>query len=395
MIELVLADAWTDPSDLYVFARDTDSHCLGVARDWATNRQLDTSVSTTERLVELTIEKNGQLYVFWDSENTELHQLIKKALDAGIEVHDICSPGIRLAQTDPTNERQNKKMPATSKAKIYSRAELDAFLNQGDEGEAQLDSIARKLNLDPEAAKTWADVVKAILKAQGSSTPAAPPAAPPADEDDLEDETGSDEDEDEDEDDAAGGDEEFVPYTEDELKALAEGDGSAASKKKGMDKLKAICGDFDVEIPGDRPRALTLVKLILEAQAAALAAAGDAADDDLEAESSTGSDEDEDEEVEDEETPLDVDEIVAAFKEAVDESFGTVMDEKLVPVTESIEAIDAKLDTIIEAIKALSTVKSAPAGTLKALAPVSVADQVRASASKPAAAPARRLPPRR
>lgn len=169
---------------------------------------------------------------------------------------------------------------------------------------------------------------------------------------------------------AAEDDEAWEPYTEEDLQAMAEGNGTQAGRAKGIEKLKTILvEDFGGEVPGPRTRAESLIKLILAKQAELLAEG---------AEEAAGEEDDDEGGEDDEGVTLDLTEAleaIEAFKEEVLAEFASL-----------------KKD-VAEAVELLADLKASLAKPAPAPAPVAPAAATKAAPAAQAAV--RRLPPKR
>ena len=174
--------------------------------------------------------RKARVLVFWD-ESTATRQAVQAALDADIEVYDVCQALVRIHSLD-SEDNDNKEgiMPTKSKApaaKTYTRDDLVAM------EEPEITKVAESHGIDHASFDEWDPVIEAILEAQGGE----PEIESTPDDEAEEDEEGASE-----------------GYTRAQLEAMT------------LDTLKEICALNEIEVEGQRPRSAKYVEAILDFQ---------------------------------------------------------------------------------------------------------------------------------
>lgn len=227
-VEFVIAYAPTEPMKYLLEFAHQEEHRVevivqegevkGVAQ---TTKAQDPVGPLIKRLVKAS---KPRLLVFWD-ESATVRRAVSQALDSSIEVRDLCDALTRLGSL---TTKESNNVP-----KIHTRPDLEAM------DEDELEALAESYNIDHGSYDSWEPVIEQILEAQAGDEPSldAEEAAMP----------GGD-----------GDDEEFVPYTREELEAM------------DIARLKEIVATNELTVEGKRPRASAYVEAILVAQEAAL-----------------------------------------------------------------------------------------------------------------------------
>lgn len=183
------------------------------------------SEATIQKLVSR-LERSGnpKLLVYWNEQDDETKRAVRRAIEAEIEVRDLCDALTRLGRAPEPNK---EKVDVASKD--YSKADLEAM------DEDEITQVAKQFGVDADAFETWEEVIDKVLEAQDGG------------------DGGTDETEDDSSDEGAE-DEESGLYTRDEL------------EKMPIEELKEICKVNEIEVEGQRPRSKAYIEAILAAQ---------------------------------------------------------------------------------------------------------------------------------
>lgn len=260
----------------------------------------------------LELADNPRLLVYWRETDEELKAAIRRAIEAQIEVRDLCDVLAGLGKA-PEPPKENRNVPKAAKEEeptVYTQDELESM----DEDECA--AVAESLGIDHTEYADWDEVVAKILEVQSGEEPAE--EAEEAEEEEAEDEVeGEDEN-----------------PTEEELMAM------------DLDDLKDLVKENGIEVPGERPRKATYVKAILE-----YIAAGNGEEEEEVAE-----------EVEAAAEALDAEVLVAEITESV----LTALDERLTQLAADVDTmLDKHVKAVTEALADLlekqGSVESSPA----------------------------------